>query len=241
MARISSYALDAVPELSDKVIGTDMRPNAAQRTKNYSLREIIKLYNEKGMIAVADQIIFKWQSDLSKGRKPGTISFENGGGSNNKIEIIADLIISKQNSGGRLIDKFFELFKNKEIILAEVNEVNNFGVFILANLIDEYEPGFFKAQFVLKKTGGAGMANGTINPDAHYILSEFGVEGDKHFEFTQNQAVTTWSINHNLEKNPSVSISSFGGTVAEAKINYIDKNNLTITFNAAFSGKAYLN
>ena len=61
------------------------------------------------------------------------------------------------------------------------------------------------------------------------------------FLFTQNTAVTTWNINHNLEKNPSVSITSFGGTVAEAKVDYIDKNNLTITFNAAFSGKAYLN
>ena len=70
MARISTYALDAVPELSDKVIGTDTRANVAQRTKNYSLREIIKLYNEKGMIGVADQVIFKWQSKLSEGREP---------------------------------------------------------------------------------------------------------------------------------------------------------------------------
>ncbi len=148
MARISSYALDAVPELSDKVIGTDTRGNVAQRTKNYSLREIIKLYNEKGMIGVADQVIFKWQSNLSEGRESGTISFELGGGNNKKMEDIADLIVSKKNSGDRIIDKFFELFNKKEIIIAEVNEVNNFGVFILANLIDEYEPGFFKAQFV---------------------------------------------------------------------------------------------
>jgi hypothetical protein len=241
MARISSYALDAVPDLSDKVIGTDTRGNVAQRTKNYSLNEIIKLYNEKGMIGVADQVIFKWQSNLSEGREPGTISFELGGGNNKKMEDIADLIVSKKNSGDRIIDKFFELFNNKEIIIAEVNQINNFGVFILANLIDEYEPGFFKAQFVLKKTSGANMANGLINTDAHYIIGEFNIQGDKHFEFTQNTAVTTWNINHNLEKNPSVSITSFGGTVAEAKVNYIDKNNLTITFNAAFSGKAYLN
>ena len=80
MARLSSYALDAVPELSDKVIGTDSRPGGAQRTKNYSLSEIIRLYNEKGMIGVADQVIFKWQSNLSEGREPGTISFELGGG-----------------------------------------------------------------------------------------------------------------------------------------------------------------
>ena len=241
MARLSSYTLDAVPELSDKVIGTDSRPGGAQRTKNYSLSEIIRLYNEKGMIGVADQVIFKWQSNLSEGREPGTISFELGGGDNEKMEDIANLIVSKKNSGNRLIDKFFELFNKKEIIIAEINQINNFGVFILANLIDEYEPGFFKAQFVLKKTGGAGMANGLINPQAHYVIGEFNIQGDKHFEFTQNTAVTTWNINHNLEKNPSVSITSFGGTVCGAKVDYIDKNNLTITFNAAFSGKAYLN
>ena len=33
MARISTYALDAVPELSDKVIGTDTRANVAQKNK----------------------------------------------------------------------------------------------------------------------------------------------------------------------------------------------------------------
>ena len=30
------------------------------------------------MIGVADQVIFKWQSNLSEGREPGTISFELG-------------------------------------------------------------------------------------------------------------------------------------------------------------------
>ena len=46
-----------------------------------------------------------------------------------KMEDIANLIVSKKNSGNRLIDKFFELFNKKEIIIAEINQINNFGVF----------------------------------------------------------------------------------------------------------------
>jgi hypothetical protein len=38
MARISSYGIDAKPELADKVIGTDTGKNNA--TKNYTLGEI---------------------------------------------------------------------------------------------------------------------------------------------------------------------------------------------------------
>jgi len=68
MARISTYGVDAKPELSDKVIGTDTAAGADLRTKNYSLGEIIDLFNQSNAVAVADQSIFLFQSDISQGR-----------------------------------------------------------------------------------------------------------------------------------------------------------------------------
>lgn len=66
-------------------------------------------------------------------------------------------------------------------------------------------------------------------------------ESDKHFLFTQGSPSTTWSVAHNLQKKPSVTVVDSGNNEVEGDVNHIDDNNLTITFSAAFSGKAYIN
>ena len=50
-----------------------------------------------------------------------------------------------------------------------------------------------------------------------------------------------WSINHNLGKFPSIHVFDTAGTEIEGSVEYIDINNLTVSFNNAFSGKATLN
>ena len=57
----------------------------------------------------------------------------------------------------------------------------------------------------------------------------------------QNNASTTWVINHNLNKFPSVSVVDSANTTVEGGIQYNNQNTLTLTFSASFSGKAYLN
>ena len=64
---------------------------------------------------------------------------------------------------------------------------------------------------------------------------------DRFFEFNQATASNNWNISHNLNKFPSVSIADSGGSAVQGLISYIDSNNLTISFSAPFSGKAYLN
>ena len=61
------------------------------------------------------------------------------------------------------------------------------------------------------------------------------------FIFTQAVAATVWNINHSLCKFPSVTVVDTGDTVVFGQIEYIDNENIRITFNTAFSGKAYLN
>ena len=76
MARISTYAVDAKPSLGDKVIGTE--GDGTFLTKNYSFEDIVELLNITNSTAVADQMIYEFQWDLSQGRSPGTISFAAG-------------------------------------------------------------------------------------------------------------------------------------------------------------------
>jgi hypothetical protein len=80
MARISTYGVDAIPELGDKVIGTDAAPGANLKTKNYSLSEVVGMFNKTNSLCVADQVLYFFQTNISEGREAGTISFETGGG-----------------------------------------------------------------------------------------------------------------------------------------------------------------
>ena len=237
MARISTYAIDAIPSLGDKVIGTDQNSNL--RTQNYTLGEIITLFNEQNKLGVADQSVFLFQDDLSAGRDLGTISFSAGGGIGTAFSSITTFLISKSSFGGESRAEYLPLFIGKDIILAQLSNINNFGTYRVQNIVtDATEPEFFEV------TVSNQASNGVLKVSSHYIFSEFtdpNSGGDKNFVFTQNVSSATWTIQHNLNKFPSVTSVNINNIEMYGDIEFIDLNNLTITFSAAFSGKAFIN
>jgi len=64
---------------------------------------------------------------------------------------------------------------------------------------------------------------------------------DKHYEHVQGVAAATWNVTHSLAKYPSVTVVDSSGNEVIGDISYVDANNVTLTFNGAFSGKAYFN
>lgn len=64
---------------------------------------------------------------------------------------------------------------------------------------------------------------------------------DIHYVHTQGASSASWVIAHSLGKKPSVTVQDGSGNDVEGAITYTDDNNLTITFNTAFAGVAYLN
>ncbi len=64
---------------------------------------------------------------------------------------------------------------------------------------------------------------------------------DKNYVHTQGTPSATWNIVHNLGKYASVTIVDSTNTVVHGEVEYIDTNEVEITFRAAFSGEAYLN
>ena len=64
---------------------------------------------------------------------------------------------------------------------------------------------------------------------------------DKNFVHDQGMPSLVWTIQHNLNKFPSACAVDTAKSMVVGQIDYIDLNNLTITFNASFSGEAYLN
>ena len=86
--------------------------------------------------------------------------------------------------------------------------------------------------------------NGSLIFNKTYSVKIFG--GDVNYVHHQNNAATSWNINHNLGKFPSVTIkfstgATYSNVGAFAGVTYTDKNNLTINLAAAQSGYAYLN
>ena len=70
--------------------------------------------------------------------------------------------------------------------------------------------------------------------------------GDITYTHNQSSVSNTWTITHNLNRFPSVTVVDSGNTVVEGTVVYNSNKQLTITFFSAgsplaFSGKAYLN
>jgi hypothetical protein len=58
---------------------------------------------------------------------------------------------------------------------------------------------------------------------------------------SQNVPAARWSVTHNLDKRPSVTIVDSGESVVVGDVQYTDNNSVVLVFTAAFSGKAYFN
>lgn len=62
-----------------------------------------------------------------------------------------------------------------------------------------------------------------------------------HYVHTQSVPSTTWTVNHNMGKNPSVSIVNSSGEQVFSDVDHISVNQLVITFSFPFAGIAYMN
>ena len=61
------------------------------------------------------------------------------------------------------------------------------------------------------------------------------------FTWTQSIALSVWTIPHNLNKFPSISVCDTLGNLIYPDVSYVDSNTVQITHGSAFAGKAYLN
>jgi hypothetical protein len=88
-----------------------------------------------------------------------------------------------------------------------------------------------------------GNENKYIKVSADGLTHEYvdAVPGDATYVHTQAIASASWVIPHLLGKNPSVTIQDGSGNTVFGNITFTDTSNLTLTFNTAFTGIAYLN
>tara|TARA_R110002096_G_scaffold181501_1_gene359189 strand:+ start:2266 stop:2616 length:351 start_codon:yes stop_codon:yes gene_type:complete len=92
-------------------------------------------------------------------------------------------------------------------------------------------------------TSGTIAGGGNLGLDAtgKIVKGKVPLGGDDTFIHNQGSASTTWTVTHNLNKYPSVTIVTSTNVVIIGNVVYNSADQLTITIANADSGKAYLN
>ncbi len=239
MARISTYALDENIEGSDKWIGTDASSNNA--TKNFSVDKVIEYINNNNTIET-DSLRYKyqyWEEGII--RKPGTFSFgTQPSGTTTLFSNITGFLLSQFELKSKIsISNYYtDPLEGSYVLISQTDNKNNWGIYLWESSTQDVQyPGFYDIVLSLFKS------NGSVTKNKDYFISIIQLNDltDKSFVFTQGVPSTTWNVPHNLSKFPSVSIVNNNNVLINGLITYIDDNNLTCEFSAAFAGKAYIN
>jgi len=230
MARISSYPRDLDVNDGDAWIGTE---SSNRLTRNFTAAAVAKYLNIKGKISISAQMVFKFVLTAipANGEFSGPADGSNMGD-------ITTLEVSGLDASGQNTVQFIEYLVSNNILISKQNDISAFGHFT----IDSYTSngGVYTLALTLVGSG----SNGVISENAFYDFAVFTLSSglaDKTFEFTQGVPATTWNIQHDLGKFPSITVIDTADTVVTGQYTYIDNNNVTLTFSAGFAGKAYLN
>jgi hypothetical protein len=248
MAIIYSYQRNTDILATDLVIGSSTKVVNGKKknvTKNFEIGTIAEFYNEISAIAIAGQSNFFFQNLIAPGRKQGSISFINGSGTGTPFNNITVLRISKFATSGNVIIDYINTLVGEAIMIAQCDDLNNFGIYKFISITPVVgNTNFFDIEIE------AVNAHGSILQDKFYAFAVYpgfvnpNIDpngGDKNFVYTQLVASAVWNVVHNLDKFPSVSVVDDDQNQVFGSVVYNTVNDLTITFNGAFSGKAYIN
>tara|TARA_R100000544_G_scaffold15655_1_gene7329 strand:+ start:17 stop:721 length:705 start_codon:yes stop_codon:yes gene_type:complete len=234
MARISSYGVDSTPLNSDKMLGT----NSDGTVKNFTLGAIAQHYSFTNAIGIAGQTsyVFENTGTWIGNASEGTLHIATSSATK-AFSTITTVKISKFMTGGsNSLVNFYSEFLNKELLIADIQNQNNYGIYTCTAVAQDSGNTNFHDLTLTYKSG-----NGNIQNTFNYTVVLFAGAQDKDFTFTQSNGSTTWTIAHNLNKFPTVTIVLSSGDMGIADVTHQDKNNLTIGFAVAESGKAHLN
>ena len=228
MARISTYPYDSVVNDGDAWIGTE---SSNRLTRQFTAAAVANYLNIKGKISVSGQMVFRFsEAPTQKGEFTGP----NDGDSLNSFTTLS---ISGTDLSEQQTANFVQYLIGSNILISEQNNIDAFGHYT----IDSYtSTGNNVYDLVLTNIGG----NGNVVLEKNYDFAAFTISstsGDKNFVFEQGVPSSTWTIQHNLNKFPSVTSVNNNKVQMHGEVTYIDENNLTINFSAGFSGKAYMN
>ena len=228
MARISSYPRDLDVVDNDSWIGTE---SSNRQTKNYTAAAVAKYLNIKGKISISAQMIFK----LVGVAVPAAGEFV-GPVDGSAISSATTMDLSITDVSGANTVAFLTYLVGNNILISEQNDIDKFGHFTIDSYVQKTP-----SVYTLTLTSLTGNGNFDVNKFYDFAVFTLSSQGAPTFVFTQGVPATTWNIQHDLGKFPSVSVINNNNVVINGEVIYIDNNNVQLNFSAGFTGKAYLN
>ena len=239
MARISEYIKDIDITVHDKVLGSDV----TGATRNYTFEDISKFFKTSNSAGVAGQANYTCSVGGGDSVSAGQCDLVTSGGTS--LANVTEIKMNKfaQGDFSNSIENLLTIFNNKDVLIVQQDDQDNFGIYTAGTVqASDGEGGNVKKLALTHKS-----SNGNIADGKQYAVKFVPGDVDKNYTHNQSSASTTWTINHGLNKFPSVSIkfsssdSVYTNVGAFAGVTYTDANNLTINLAAAESGYAYLN
>ena len=233
MPALTSYPYDLTVTDKDAWIGTD---STTRKTKQYTASSVANYLNTNGKVSIGGQVVYMFSTLPLTGA--GTFALPGGGGAGTSFSGIDTLKISNTEKSGQTVVAWLDYLVGDQILISSQTEVSSFGHYtVLSYEVDPNNSSFYT--LLVGYIGG----NGVIVPNEHYDIVNFALAGstDKTYVHNQSTPSAVWTIQHNLSKFPSVTAVNINNIESLGEVQYVDANNLTITFSAGFSGKAYLN
>jgi len=174
-------------------------------------------------------------------RRSGTISFQSNIGNDIPFSSITTWLLSRYSIPAKDVYTFYtNPLIGSTVLVTNANDISKWAVYKWVSSTQDIDENNFY-DIVLEYVSG----NGSLEDEEYYLISlllyDIDSNTDKTFTFTQSVASSTWSVTHNLDKFPSVSVVDSGNTAVVGSVEYINENELTITFSSPFSGYAYMN
>ena len=256
MARISTYSVDTNFTADDKLHGSDENGT----TRNFQIgplsnngssvtTTIVNYITECDMSALA------WlyhKNNYDNNATPQQGAMTNLGSSTNTFSFsnITTLMFSDipyaqtiaNPSSPNHVQQIMAAHVGKEIKISDINNPNFYGIYTMGSWSlnsthSTVSEKFYDVSLTLIGSNGSLVAS----PNPLIYILELWENGDKSYVHTQSSGATTWTVTHNLQKNPAVQIEGSDSKLASAEVTHNSNNQLTITFSSAQTGKAYCN
>lgn len=141
-----------------------------------------------------------------------------------KLDKVVERLSEKVNlyNYGKLTPIYSDIVINNSLILVTP--------YVLKTTILDLGPGL---------TGSSNFSGSTVEIDLDFTYIKTQVR--ENYIHDQQVASVTWVVTHNMNKYPAINIVDTSNDIIMGEVRYNTLNQLTITFTAAISGKAYLN
>ncbi len=237
MAKISTYPLDTHLIGTDYWIGSDANSNYA--TKNFTIDSVAEYMNR---VATQQQALrFKYLNTV-----PYTDgSFYGADGAtaapNVAYNSITGFTLNKfelTNLGIDISSFYSNPLGGSEVLITQCDDVSRWAVFSWISSTQNAQNNSYYDIVVAYKGGNNGLI---ANKDYFISLLTYAGANDANFLYTLDGSTNVYTIDHNLNKYPAVTIFDANNAEVETQIVFNTLNRATLTFSLPFTGKASFN